>query len=410
MFCPKCGSENADTSQFCGNCGHQFPIELEKMHRRSSRRRGNTVFTIGAVGGLIFLIFTFLFINSNFDLNLSFTEKFRFDFLRINLSNHLIDSNGSKQESGDGKSKEQDREDQEKSDRPTRSDDFFIAVIAKGFQHKFWKDVEKGAFQAGDEYDVKVSFEGPDTEAMISGQLDMLEVAINNNADAICFSAVDSESAIPILEKAREAGITVLGFDSGVDSNIPVTTIATDNFAAAELAADKMAELIGGSGEVAVIAHDNTSRTGIDRVAGFVDRISSRYSAIEVVDVQYGGGDHLKSTDLAKAIIIANPDLKGFFGANEGSIIGVINATRELGREDLVIIGFDSGQQQIGAIRAGLEAGAITQNPIGMGYKCVEAAVRLLDGEELSELIDSGFYWYDAANIDDPDIADLLYE
>jgi hypothetical protein len=45
----------------------------------------------------------------------------------------------------------------------------------------------------------------------------------------------------------------VIGFDSGVDSDIPVTTAATDNVAAAAAAADKMAELIGGEGEVAVI-------------------------------------------------------------------------------------------------------------------------------------------------------------
>ena len=151
----------------------------------------------------------------------------------------------------------------------------------------------------------------------------------------------------PLLQKAKEAGIPVIGFDSGVDSDVPVTTATTDNIAAAALAADKMAELIGGEGEVAVIAHDQTSRTGIDRVAGFVDRMESEYPNITVVDVQYGGGDHLKSTDLAKAIIQAHPDLKGFFGANEGSIIGVLNAATELGVEGLTIIGYDSGKQQM---------------------------------------------------------------
>ena len=84
-----------------------------------------------------------------------------------------------------------------------------------------------------------------------------------------------------------------------------MTTAATDNIAAAAYAADMMAELIGGEGQVAVIAHDQTSRTGIDRVTGFTERMEEEYPDIEVVDVQYGGGDHLKSTDLAKAIILA---------------------------------------------------------------------------------------------------------
>ena len=215
----------------------------------------------------------------------------------------------------------------------------------------------------------------------------------------------------PLLEKAKAAGIPVVGFDSGVDSDIPVTTATTDNVAAAALAADKMVELIGGSGEVAIIAHDQTSRTGIDRVKGFTDQIKSKYPNVTIVDTQYGGGDQLKSTDLAKAIIQAHPNLKGFFGANEGSIIGVLNAAKELGMEGkLTIIGYDSGQQQMDAIRSGAEAGAITQNPIGIGYKCVEAAVKAYNGETLPKVIDTGFMWYDKTNIDNPEIQAVLYK
>ncbi|MFN2303344.1 MAG: ABC transporter substrate-binding protein [Anaerolineales bacterium] len=292
----------------------------------------------------------------------------------------------------------------------TEEEEMYIPVISKGFQHAFWLAVEKGAEQAADEYGVRITFEGPETEAMVDKQMDMLQAAIDKNPAAICFAAVDSKAAIPLLEQAQEKGIPVIGFDSGVDSDIPLATAATDNVAAAALAADKMVELIGGSGQVAIIAHDNTSRTGIDRVAGFKDRIESEYPDVEIVDIQYGGGDHLKSTDLAKAIIQANPDLKGFFGANEGSIIGVLNAATELGRDDLVIIGYDSGQQQLEAIRSGLEAGAITQNPIGIGYECVKAAYEAAMGETLPKEIDTGFMWFDATNIDDPEIQAVLYE
>ena len=245
---------------------------------------------------------------------------------------------------------------------------------------------------------------------MVDKQVEMFQTALDKKPAAICLAAVDSKAFEPLLQKAKEAGIPVIGFDSGVDSDVPVTTATTDNIAAAALAADKMAELIGGEGEVAVIAHDQTSRTGIDRVAGFVDQMKAKYPDITVVDVQYGGGDQLKSTDLAKAIMQANPDLKGFFGANEGSIIGVLNAATELGNEDLVIIGYDSGKQQTDAIRSGQQTSAITQNPIGISYKCVETAVKAYNGETLPKVIDTGFYYYDASNIDDAEIQAVLYE
>jgi len=287
----------------------------------------------------------------------------------------------------------------------------YIPVISKGFQHQFWQAVRQGSENAAKDFNVDITFEGPETEAQVDKQMEMLQTAIDKKPAAICFAAVDSKAAIPLLEKAKEAGIPIIGFDSGVDSDIPVTTAATNNVAAAAMAADKMVELIGGSGEVAIIAHDQTSRTGIDRVDGFTNQIKDKYPDVTIVDTQYGGGDQLKSTDLAKAIILAHPNLKGFFGANEGSIIGVLNAVKELGKEgQIVVIGYDSGQQQMDAIRSGAEAGAITQDPIGIGYKCVEAAVKAMKGEELPKEIDTGFHWYDKTNIDADDIKPLLYQ
>ena len=285
----------------------------------------------------------------------------------------------------------------------------YIPLVSKGFQHQFWQAVKSGAEQAAKDFNVKVSFEGPESEAMVDKQIDMLSAALAKNPKAIGFAALDSKAAIPLLKKAQAAKIPVVAFDSGVDSDIPVTTASTDNKAAAALAADKMAELIGKAGEVAVVAHDQTSRTGIDRVEGFVGRIKSTYPNIKVVSVQYGGGDHLKSTEITKSILQANPNLKGMFGANEGSAIGVLNGVREMKRK-VVIIGYDSGKQQKDAIRDGSMAGAITQNPVGIGYKTVEAAVKALKGEKLPKVIDTGFYYYDKTNMQDPKIAAVLYD
>lgn len=286
----------------------------------------------------------------------------------------------------------------------------YIAIISKGFQHQFWQAVEQGAEQAAEELGATISYEGPESETQVDRQLEMFQAALSRNPAAVCLAALDTQALLPLLEQTQASGIPVVAFDSGVDSDIPVTTATTDNIAAAALAADKMAELIGGSGEVAVVVHDQVSRTGIDRRDGFVNRIAEAYPDITVVDVQYGEGDHLKSADITKAIIAAHPDLKGIFGANEGSAVGVVLGVTELGTEGLVIIGYDAGAAQKDAIRSGVMAGAISQNPVGIGYKCVEAALGALAGEELPEVIDTGFVWYDATNIDDPELAPLLYD
>jgi ribose transport system substrate-binding protein len=288
-------------------------------------------------------------------------------------------------------------------------DKMLIPLISKGFQHQFWQAVKVGADKAGAELGVTVTFEGPDNETQVDKQMDMLAAALANKPAAIGFAALDSQAAIPLLRQAQDAKIPVIAFDSGVDSDIPVATAATDNLAASALAADKMAELIGGSGKIALVVHSQTSRTGIDRRDGFVNRIAETYPDIQIVATEYGDGDQLKSTEITKAILAANPDIKGIFGANEGSAIGVLNGVREMGSK-VVVIGYDSGAAQKAAIRDGSMAGAITQNPVGIGYETVKAAVAAAKGETVPKSIDTGFFWYDKTNIDSPEIAAVLYD
>lgn len=294
---------------------------------------------------------------------------------------------------------------------PEAAAKLYIPVVSKGWQHQFWQAVKQGAEQAAKDYDVEMTFEGPEGDAAIDKQIEMIETALAKKPAALVLAACDSKAVIPQLEKAKAAGIPVIGFDSGVDSEIPLATCATDNSKAAGEAADKMAAAIGGKGEVAVVVHDQVSATGVSRRDGFVARMTEKYPDIQVVDIQYGGGDHLKSTDLTKAIIQAHPNLKGIFGANEGSAIGVINGVTEMNMVGkIVIVGYDAGKLQKDAVRSGVMLGAISQDPVGIGYKAVEAAVKATKGETLENDIDTGYKWYDKNNMDNPEFAPLLYD
>jgi ribose transport system substrate-binding protein len=287
----------------------------------------------------------------------------------------------------------------------------YIALVSKGFQHQFWQAVKAGAEQAAAEFNVDVTFEGAATEGSVEQQIQLLQTVIDKHPDAIGFAAIDSQAAGPLMQQASDEGIPVIAFDSGVDSDVPLTTATTDNLAAAAEAAAHMADLINHTGKVALVVHDQTSVTGVERRDGFVQYMEENEPDIEIVDIQYSG-DPLKATDLAKAIITANPDLAGLYGSNEGAAIGIVHAAQELGLENgaLAIVGFDSGKDQIDAITSGLMAGAITQNPVGIGYETVKAAVAAINGESLPKTIDTGYYWYEATNIEDPEIAAVLYQ
>lgn len=285
-----------------------------------------------------------------------------------------------------------------------------IAIVSKGFQHQFWQAVQAGAEEAAAEHGATITFEGPPTEADVEVQVEMLTNALAREPDALGFAALDSRAAAPLLEQAESAEIPVIAFDSGVESDIPVTTASTDNKAAAAEAAKHMAELLGGEGQVAMVVHDQTSGSGIERRDGFIEWMEENAPDIELLDPQYGGGDQIESANITRSIITANPDLDGIYASNEGSAVGVIAGVQESGTEGLTIVGFDSGQAQIDAIKSGVMAGAITQNPVGIGREVVNAAVAAIEGEELPATIDTGFFWYDQSNIDDEEIQAVLYQ
>jgi ribose transport system substrate-binding protein len=286
----------------------------------------------------------------------------------------------------------------------------YIALISKGFRHQFWQAVKAGAEQAAKEFNVTVTFEGAQEEGNVEQQIQLLQTVLDKKPDAVGFAAIDSQAAGPLMQQAKSAKIPVIAFDSGVDSDVPVTTASTDNLAAAAEAAKHMAELIGHEGKIAMVVHDQTSVTGVQRRDGFVEYMKKNEPKIQIVDTQYSG-DPLKATDLAKAIMTANPDLKGIYGSNEGAAIGVLKAAQERGAVGkITIVGFDSGKDQVDAITNGTMAGAITQNPVGIGYETVKAAVAAIKGETLPKTIDTGYYWYDKKNIADPKIAAVLYQ
>jgi ribose transport system substrate-binding protein len=285
-----------------------------------------------------------------------------------------------------------------------------IAIVSKGFQHQFWQAVRQGAEEAAEENGARITFVGPATEADVEEQVNMLTNELAKSPDALGFAALDSQAAEPLLQQADSQGIPVVAFDSGVESDIPVTTVATDNKAAAALAAEHLSQELGGEGKVALVVHDQTSLSGRDRRDGFLEWMEANAPGIDVLEPQYGGGDQLESANITKSIIQANPDLAGIYAANEGSAIGVINGARESGRDDIAIVGFDSGQAQIDAINNGAMLGAVTQDPVDMGRQLVESAMHAIEGEELPERIDTAFHWYDRRNIDDPEIEAVLYE
>ncbi len=294
----------------------------------------------------------------------------------------------------------------------------FVPVLPLGVAHQFWQAVKAGAEQAAAEYGVEIVFDGPQEETMVDKQVDILRANLaRENLVAVTMAAIDIESVRVLLEDVKAKGIPVVGFDAGVGP-VADAHCSTSNYAAGELAAENAIRLMGKEGKIAIVGHSQTVVDAVARVRGFEDYIKAN-SNIQIVDVQYGDGDHLKSADIAKSMLIANPDINLIYASNEGACVGAYNGLQEVSMiGKVLLIGFDSSAALKAGVRAGEIAGAITQDPVGMGYTAVATACKLALGESIqgeadehgTVVIDTGCYWYDASNMDEAHIAPLLYD
>lgn len=322
----------------------------------------------------------------------------------------------------------------------TTSGSKHIDVIAKGFQHQFWKAVELGTQNAAKEFGVEVTFQGPDNESAIAQQVEYLNTAIAKKPTAICLAALDTQASIPSIQSAMEAGIPIIGFDSGVP-DAPKGAIkanaSTNNAVAGALAADELYKLIESKIKdakepvrIGVVAQESNSQSIVDRTKGFVDKMTELCGADNVsveghdslknekagakVVIDVGIPAEVKDVDAAAvaSAILEKKDLIAIYGSNEFAANAIITANEgldKLGADKVIAVGFDAGKKLLDAVRAKTFAGAVTQDPVQIGYQAVKLAVEAADGKSVSD-VDTGAKWYNAENMDADDIKPCLYE
>ena len=317
---------------------------------------------------------------------------------------------------------------------------FHIEIVSKGFQHDFWKQVNRGCSAAGDEFGATVNFVGPASESNIAEQIDQLSNAVNKKPSAICFAALSPESSMDLIYQAGDMGIPVVTFDSdiGGDTGGAVKAfVATDNKDAGAAAATEMYNKLkdkltnpANPVHIGVLSQDTTSQSVGDRTIGFIERMvelcgadttsveghvkyeKKAANAKVILDV----GIPAETTDAQMNTVVQTvfnkPNLLGAYASNEFAAKGMVNVNETLnilGPDKVIGIGFDSGIVQTSAVKDRTLYGAITQNPYMIGYLSVKTAIEAAKGQPVKDIA-VPFYFYTADNMNDSQIAPCLYE
>ena len=287
--------------------------------------------------------------------------------------------------------------------------DVNIAVFCKAFIGDFWQSVTAGCEAAAADYNVNITVDGMSSETDLDGQVRLIENAINKGVDVIVLAPIDSVGNVPVVEMAAEKGIKVITFNSKLESDIPLTHVATDNWAAGELGGQALGEAMGGEGKYAVIGAVESVKNNRDRSDGCTSYIEEHFPDMELITVQYCEGDMNKALSIATDLITANPDLKGFFTNNETTTIALATVLAEQGlKGEIIHVGFDATIQTADYLRDGTTAAIVTQVPYNMGYIAVEKALAAYDGEELEETYDTGVALATPENVDSEEIQSII--
>ncbi len=282
-----------------------------------------------------------------------------------------------------------------------------VAVIPKGRAHLFWQSVHAGAVAASREDGLEILWNGPSTETDYNGQLQIADAMITRRVDALCLAPIDRKIMVSVVERAAAQKIPVIIFDSEVDTDKFVSQVATDNYRAGSLAADRMGEILGGKGRVVMVAVQPGAASTMAREKGFEDQLAKAFPDIKLVDKRFGMADFAKSLSVAENMLTAFPGVEGLFASNESSSVGAAQALKSR-KGSTRMVGFDWSPTLLEDLKSGLIDSLIVQHPFKMGYESVRSAAKAMRGESVAKINNLEPRLVTQANLSQPEIQEQL--
>jgi ribose transport system substrate-binding protein len=291
-----------------------------------------------------------------------------------------------------------------------------LAVIPKGTSHVFWQSIHAGAQKAATELGVDIIWRGPLREDDRAAQIKEVEGFITRGVSGIVLAPLDDVAlAAPVAEAARSKIPTVV-IDSGLKSDQYVSFVATDNLQGGRLAGEGLASLLPQGGKVVLLRYTEGSASTTEREAGFLEVLETKGNIDVVTSNQYGGAVIEEAYAKSEAILSrykradGSLGIDGIFCPNESTTVAMMGVLQANGWAGKVrFVGFDASDKLVQGMRDGVIDALVLQDPVKMGYLGVATMVKHLKGEAVEKRIDTGVRLVKRAEMDQPDVQELLH-
>jgi len=275
----------------------------------------------------------------------------------------------------------------------------------------FYSSVSCGAASEAKRQGASFETQGDATFA-VDKQTAVLNAVVATKPDAIMISITDPKAMVAPLLKAKNAGIKIIGVDGDLeDKTVMSTNIQSDNLKGGALAADRLGEVMGGKGTVVTVDNAAGSIISDDRFNGFKTEMTAKYPNIKVLDRQFSANSTDKAASIVKASVANDPTISGVYALETANTQGAATGVQQAGKKSSVhIVGYDTSDPIIAAIKAGTVDGTVAQYPLGEGVTGVDSAITLLRGGRVPRDQGEPFFMVTPANVTTADAQKFIYK
>jgi ribose transport system substrate-binding protein len=211
----------------------------------------------------------------------------------------------------------------------------------------------------------------PPAKADVAMQEEILQAAIRSRPSGITIDLLDADRLRPLLEQARQQGIAVNVFDSEAPTGLPLTSIGNDFCQQARIASERLVQLLGGQGEVAIMQGVPTAPNHAIRVRCHRE-VFAQHPGIKVVNSPMDHDDIAIAEQEATATMGRYPQLRGWVVSDAGGGVGVGRAVAALGRTGQVkVVALDDLPDLLQLINSGVVDSTAATKPRSQGYWAV---------------------------------------
>jgi len=291
-----------------------------------------------------------------------------------------------------------------------------LAVVPKGAKQEVWKAIHAGAVKAQQELsanglDVKLIWKDGAGDLARAEQIQVVDTFTGQRLSGVLVVSMDDRVIAQARNTVSENGVPMARLETVLDSDQAISYVATDNFQAGVLAADRLAQLIDGEGNL-ILFRDHQGETNSEaKEAGFLDRIKTEYPSIRLISIEQHAGESLQSGYLAAEYLLNRYGrrVNGIYASSELGSRAMTTALRDFSLTPQVfLVGTGASKENLEAVRNGTMNGMIFSDPFRMGYVGVTTLVDHLQGRNIPTVVDTGVMMVTQANIDSDEIVSAL--